>query len=144
MKLVKALQDAHAGELAAYYAYQGHWESLKDPSERAALQEIQQDELEHIIFLSHYLNKMGFKPSPIKDFVWTTIGKTIGALCHVTGWYLPMRVAGIMERIGTKSYIEISAIARAEGHEILAKKLLDMAEVEKRHENTFANFSVRK
>lgn len=144
MKLVKALQDAHAGELAAYYAYQGHWESLKDPSERAALQEIQQDELEHIIFLSHYLEKMGFKTSRVKDFTWTCIGKTIGALCHVTGWYLPMRIAGLMERIGTKSYIEISAIAKAEGHEILAKKLLDMAEVEKRHEEFFNRISVRK
>lgn len=144
MKLVKALQDAHAGELAAYYAYQGHWKSLKDPAERAKVQEIQEDELEHILFLSHYLHKMGYQSSPYKDFIWTRIGKAIGVLCHITGWWLPMRIAGMMERIGTKSYVKLSAIAKEEGHPVLARKLLEMAKTEEDHEKYFADISKSK
>jgi demethoxyubiquinone hydroxylase (CLK1/Coq7/Cat5 family) len=32
--LIRILQNAHAGELAAAFAYRGHWKSLKNSPEK--------------------------------------------------------------------------------------------------------------
>ena len=41
LKLIKLLQDAHAGEKAAAYAYNGHARSLTDQREIAELNKIE-------------------------------------------------------------------------------------------------------
>ena len=46
-RLVSLLQEAHAGEMAAAYAYRGHWKSMKDPGEREAIAKIEREEWEH-------------------------------------------------------------------------------------------------
>jgi demethoxyubiquinone hydroxylase (CLK1/Coq7/Cat5 family) len=46
-KLVEILQLAYSGELAAAYAYNGHWHSLVDPAERARVKTIEEEELHH-------------------------------------------------------------------------------------------------
>jgi demethoxyubiquinone hydroxylase (CLK1/Coq7/Cat5 family) len=38
--LVRVLQDAHAGELAAAYAYRGHWKSLRRAKRAAERAEV--------------------------------------------------------------------------------------------------------
>ena len=45
--LVRLLRLAYSGELAAAYAYAGHWRSVRDPVEREEIRRIECEELEH-------------------------------------------------------------------------------------------------
>jgi rubrerythrin len=46
-KLINILQLAYSGELAAAYAYRGHWHSLSDPDDRAQVKKIEEEEWHH-------------------------------------------------------------------------------------------------
>ncbi len=39
--LMRILQNAYSGEIAAAYAYRGHWKSLKDSPERTEIKKIE-------------------------------------------------------------------------------------------------------
>lgn len=43
-QFIYVLKGAYSGELAAAYAYRGHWRSLKNPLERGKVQEIEIEE----------------------------------------------------------------------------------------------------
>jgi len=45
--LIGILQLAYSGELAASYAYQGHWKSVGNPEEKDRIRAIEQEEWEH-------------------------------------------------------------------------------------------------
>ena len=45
--LVKILQNAYSGELAAAYAYRGHWKSLEDAAEINRIKQIEDEEWLH-------------------------------------------------------------------------------------------------
>lgn len=137
-KLIKMLQNAHAGELAAYYAYKGHADSVSDEIAREIF-EIRREELEHIFFLKRELIKFGSYPNRYRDAIFTIIGKTVSALCYVTGFYLPMYVAGLMEHVGAVSYEEMAEEANRIGEHELAVELKLMALKELEHEIYFRN-----
>ena len=40
-QLITVLQMAYSGELAAGYAYRGHWQSVRDSEERAHIKDLQ-------------------------------------------------------------------------------------------------------
>jgi rubrerythrin len=136
-KFIKMLQRAHAGELAAYHAYEGHWRSLSDPQERGAIKLIQDDELDHIRYLEIMLDVYHAQPSKIRDFIFTLIGKSASLMCYMTGWYLPMYGARFIENIGAVNYNVMSNKAKLLGLNETARALLMMGEVEKRHEDYF-------
>ena len=46
-RLIRVLQNAYSGELAAGYAYRGHWKSLRDPAERERSRIIEAEEWHH-------------------------------------------------------------------------------------------------
>ena len=46
-QLVKLLQKAYSAEKAASYAYQGHAASVKNPLEKIAIRQIEEDEWNH-------------------------------------------------------------------------------------------------
>lgn len=43
-RLVRILQNAYSGELAAGFAYRGHWKSVTDPLEKTRIQQIENEE----------------------------------------------------------------------------------------------------
>ncbi len=45
--LIRILQNAYSGEIAAAYAYRGHWKSLKDSPERTEIKKIEAEEWDH-------------------------------------------------------------------------------------------------
>lgn len=131
------LQQAHAGELAAYYAYEGHWRSLSDPRQREAVQKIQYEERDHIRYLKTMLDVYKSQPSKIRDFIFTMIGKTASFLCYITGWYLPMAGARFIENIGAVNYNVMSKKAKSLGLHETARALKMMGIMEDRHEKYF-------
>lgn len=138
-KLIRQLRFAHAAEIAAYHAYEGHWRSVTDEAEQKHIQSIALDELKHIYSIEKMLVILNSSPSPILDKAGKIVGELIGLACFYSGWRLPMLVAGLMEKIGTSSYKDIANTAIDNERYIMASHLLEMAKVEQAHDEYFEN-----
>lgn len=136
-KLIRQLKFAHAAEIAAYHAYEGHWRSVSNKAEQDYIRGIALDELKHIATLKKMLQGMRSQPSPFLDRAGTIVGELLGLACFYTGWRLPMWIAGMMEKIGTASYRDIAETAIKNERYLMAAKLLQMAKVEQEHEEYF-------
>ncbi len=135
--LIRQLQGAYSGELAAGFAYAGHWRSVKDPEERARIQQIEAEEWHHRQLVGDMLRDLGGRPNKVREMIFWMIGRTIAGLCHVGGWFFPMYGAGRLERGNIVEYEIAADYARACGREDLIDCLLSMAEVEWEHELYF-------
>src|SRR5258708_28287682 len=136
-RLVRQLQGAYSGELAAAFAYRGHWRSLSDGVDRERMRTIEAEEWHHRELVGTILRQLGAKPSGMRELVMFAIGRTLGALCHLSGWFLPMYGAGRLERHNIVEYEDAASYARGCGREDLIDCLLMMAEVEWEHEKYF-------
>jgi rubrerythrin len=142
-KLTNILQNAYSGELAAAYAYRGHWKSLKEPSEILTIQKIENEEWEHRRKVGLMLEDLGSGPNKLKEVYLTIIGKTIGFLCHIIGWFLAMYFAGRIESKNFKEYEDAAFYANAMELKSIYQDLVIMADVEKEHELFFKNIIAR-
>lgn len=136
-KLIAILQLAYSGELAAAYAYRGHWHSVSDATERASIQNIENDEWRHRKLVGEMLAGLGAAPKKSREIRAAIIGRSLQLLCHVTGWLAPMYGAGKLESRNIKEYEDAARFARDCGHPELIDCLLEMAEVEWEHEFYF-------
>ena len=136
-KLIRQLKGAYSGELAAGYAYRGHWHSVSNPAERERIRTIEAEEWHHRELVGEMLQKTGGKASPVREAIFWCIGKSIALLCHLGGWFLPIYGAGKLERGNIVEYEVAAQYALDCGHEALVDCLLEMAEVEWEHERYF-------
>jgi demethoxyubiquinone hydroxylase (CLK1/Coq7/Cat5 family) len=139
LNLIRILQNAHAGEVAAAYAYRGHWKSLKDSPEKTRIREIEAEEWDHRRRVGEWLGKLGAKPRPLREKIFLTIGKVLGPSCYVSGWFMPMYFAGRLESQNSVEYEDAAAFAKELGLDECVADLLDMARVEVEHEVFFHN-----
>lgn len=135
--LIRILQNAHAGECAAAYAYRGHWKSLKDSPEKTGIRKIEVEEWDHRERVGKWLEVLDACPRPMRERVFWTIGRTLGPMCFVTGRFMPMYFAGRLESGNVKEYEEAAEFARELGMKECVADLLDMARVELEHEVFF-------
>ncbi|HET6892015.1 MAG TPA: ferritin-like domain-containing protein [Pyrinomonadaceae bacterium] len=135
--LVAILQLAYSGELAASYAYRGHWHSVKNPDEAARIAEIENEEWHHRKLVGEMLQSLKSGPNFRREVRAAIIGRTLGALCHITGWFAPMYGAGRLESKNIREYEAAARYARGCGRDDLVDCLLTMAEVEWEHEKYF-------
>lgn len=135
--LVHVLQSAYSGELAAGYAYRGHWHSVRDPEERAHIHQIEDEEWHHRELVGGLLQQLDARPNRVREIVFWTIGRTLGVLCHVSGWFFPMYGAGKLERGNIVEYEVAARHAIDCGRTDMVDCLLTMAEVEWEHEFYF-------
>ncbi|HEV3486149.1 MAG TPA: hypothetical protein VG106_12125, partial [Vicinamibacterales bacterium] len=63
--LIRQLQGAYSGELAAGHAYRGHWRSVRDASERERIRVIEQEEWHHRELVGALLAQLGAKPNRV-------------------------------------------------------------------------------
>ncbi|MBA2479837.1 MAG: ferritin-like domain-containing protein [Planctomycetes bacterium] len=136
-KLIELLRLAHAGERAAAFAYAGHWRSVRDPDERAAIRAIEDEEWAHRRCLAGMLAGLGSRPALVREPIMATIGRLLGLGCFVSGWFLPMYGAGWIERRNVWENVTAARYAAAAGEDSLVEPLLRMAEVEWDHEQYF-------
>lgn len=136
-KLIAILQLAYSGELAAAYAYRGHWHSVSAPDEREAIRKIEEDELRHRELVGAMLSDLGGGPNARRELRATIIGRALQFLCHVTGWLCPMYGAGKLESRNVREYETAARYARDCGAAEMVDCLLEMAEVEWDHEHYF-------
>lgn len=141
--LIELLQRAHAGERAAYHAYEGHWRSVWSREERERIQAIAQEELDHRRDVGVMLGELGAGPAPWRERALLLIGVVIHVLCRLggwtgpIGWYAGMDGAGRLEAGNVHEYVSAATLARAAGREAYVAPLLHMAQVEFEHEVYF-------
>jgi len=136
-KLITILQLAYSGELAAAYAYRGHWHSVSRQEERDAIRAIEEDEWRHRRLVGAMLKGLDSGPNKVREIRATIVGRTLGFLCHVMGWLAPMYGAGKLESRNIKEYETAARYARECSQLALIDCLLEMAEVEWDHEKYF-------
>src|SRR5436853_1291490 len=132
-ELIKILRDAYSGERAAAYAYRGHWKSLRDASERTRIRQIEDEEWQHRRDVGAMLAAMNSAPVRFKELKMLLIGRGIGFLCHVIGWFLPMYFAGRLEGGNVVEYETAAAWAAGAGLTHFESGLREMAAREKEH-----------
>jgi rubrerythrin len=135
--LVRILQNAYSGEVAAAYAYRGHWRSLRPSPEKAHIEKIEAEEWDHRRRVGEWLEKLGAGPRPIREKVFWTIGRTLGVTCFISGWFMPMYFAGRLESQNSVEYEDAARFAKELGMQDCVDDLLDMARVEVEHEVFF-------
>ena len=136
-KLIAILQLAYSGERAAGYAYHGHWKSVSNSEEKARIRTIEDEEWHHRALVGEMLRTLNAQPNQWRELRATIIGRTLGFLCHVSGWLLPMYGAGKLESRNIVEYETAARYARTCGREEFIDCLLTMAEVEWEHEYYF-------
>jgi len=142
-RLVAILQLAYSGELAAAYAYRGHWHSLSGPAERARVKVIEEEELHHRTLVGEMLQSLDAEPDRRRELRATVVGRVLGFLCHLSGWLAPMYGAGRLESKNIVEYETAARYARDCGRTEFVDCLLTMAEVEWEHEAFFRSCVVR-
>jgi len=136
-KLIRQLQRACSGELAAGFAYRGHWRSVSDAAQRARIRTIEEEEWHHRALVRELLHQLDTRPKRILEAMYWLIGHAIGAFCFIGGWFAPMYGAGRLERINIVEYEDAAFDALHCGHPEMIDCLLTMAEVEWEHERFF-------
>jgi len=135
--LISLLQLAFSGERAAGYAYRGHSRSVSLAEERDRIALIEKEEWHHRLLVGQILLELGASPSRIREIRAALIGRTLGLLCHLSGWLLPMYGAGRLESRNIREYETAARFAWASGRLQYVECLLTMAEVEWEHELYF-------
>jgi len=135
--LIALLQLAHSGELAAALAYRGHWKSVSGPSDRECIQNIEIQELQHRARIADMLRELGESPQRFREIWSWLVGRSLGLLCHVSGWLIPMYGAGKLESRNVREYEAAARYAWFCGRRDWVDGILTMAEVEWDHEAYF-------
>ena len=133
------MQHAYSGEVAAAYAYRGHWRSLKDSAEKTRIKQIEAEEWDHRERVGHWLKTLDAGPNPRREKLFWTIGKVLGHTCFISGWFMPMYFAGRLESQNSIEYEDAAVFAKELGMSECVADLLDMARVEVEHEEFFSS-----
>jgi rubrerythrin len=140
--LVSILKDAYSGELAAALAYGGHWKSVRDPAQREMIQRIEREEWDHRERVGKMLAELNEKPSRRKEVFRKTMGHIVAIGCRMVGWFIPMFFAGRLEGQNICAYDIAAPHAKALGLADFERELVDMANVERGHEDYFLGLIV--
>ncbi|MBX3019454.1 MAG: ferritin-like domain-containing protein [Bdellovibrionaceae bacterium] len=135
-RLIRLLQDAHAGEMAAALAYGGHAASVREPWRQEILR-IRAEELHHRARLGEMLEALGAAPRPARELKMRMIGHFISAFCRVGGFLIPMYGAGQLERGNIAEYEVAARLALMAGLPGIVDELIEFGEIEWDHEAYF-------
>ena len=87
--LIRILQNAHAGEQAAAYAYRGHWKSVNDKEQSERIKQIEEEEWDHRKRVRAWLNKLEAEPKPLREKVFLDDWSSARSLMFCFGLVLP-------------------------------------------------------
>jgi hypothetical protein len=136
-KLPRLLRKAYSAEKAAAFAYQGHAASVKDPLEKKAIRQIEEDEWNHRREVLSIMDDFGIQPSRWYEARFHIVGKVISASCHVIGWFMPFFFAGKLESGNVCEYFRMKQYFNQVGCRTYDRLLYEMGMKEKEHEVYF-------
>ena len=136
-RLADLLQRAYSAEKAAAFAYIGHAASVKDPSEKHAIRQIEIDEWNHRSEVFTLMQRYGVPVSRYYECKYYLIGKLISASCYVIGWFMPFYFAGKLESCNVCEYFVMMHYFHELGIRDHDEVLYEMGMKEKDHEVYF-------
>lgn len=136
-QLSSLLQKAYSAEKAAAYAYIGHAASVKNPAEKIAIKQIEDDEWNHRKEVLHIMNHYGIPVSKVYEIRFAVIGRAISVSCHVIGWFMPFFFAGKLESGNVCEYFKMKGYFNSLGIHQWDALLYEMGMKEKEHEVYF-------
>ena len=137
--LARLLQKAYSAEKAAAYAYIGHAASVKNPAEKIAIRQIEEDEWNHRKEVLTIMNHYHIPVSQWYEIRFAVIGKIISASCHIIGWFMPFFFAGKLESGNVCEYFRMKQYFNSIGIRNWDLILYEMGMKEKEHEVYFLN-----
>ena len=138
-QLIKLLQKAYSAEKAAAFAYKGHAASVKNPEEKTAIRQIEEDEWNHRKEVLRIMDHYNIALSNWNEKRFAVIGKIISASCHVIGWFMPFFFAGKFESGNVCEYFRMKQYFNSLGIHDWDVILYEMGMKEKEHEVYFLN-----
>jgi len=135
--LAKSLQTAYSAEKAASFAYIGHAGSLKNSSEIAVVNEIENDEWEHRRNVLEIMHEYEVPVSKFYEIKYHLIGKFIGYSCYLIGRFMPYFFAGKLESGNVCEYFVMIRYFHSIGITKHDEILYEMGMKEKEHEVYF-------
>ena len=138
-QLIDLLKKAYSAEKAAAYAYIGHAASVKNPAEKIAIRQIEEDEWNHRKEVLAIMNHYNISISKWYEMRFAIIGRVISASCHVIGWFMPFFFAGKLESGNVCEYFRMKGYFNSLGIHHWDQVLYEMGMKEKEHEVYFLN-----
>jgi len=135
--LINSLRLAYSAEKAAAYAYIGHARSLKNPAEKAAVQQIENDEWEHRENVLSIMKEYVIPVSKYYEFKYAVIGRLISFSCYFIGRFMPYFFAGKLESGNVCEYFKMMKGFHSIGITEHDEVLHEMGIKEKEHEVFF-------
>lgn len=135
--LADLLQMAYSAEKAAAFAYIGHYNSLKEPTIKAAVKQIELDEWNHRAEVKTLMDLYEVPVSAYYEIKFHIIGKIIALSCHLIGWFMPIYFAGRLESGNVCEYFRMMHYFHELGIRTHDTVLYDMGIKEKEHEDFF-------
>ena len=105
--------------------------------ERARIKQIEDEEWHHRELVGGMLKNWERTRVNRREVRSLLLGRALGFLCHLMGWFAPMYGAGRLESRNIREYETAARHARDCGHGEFTDCLLMMAEVEWEHEYYF-------
>lgn len=136
-ELIDLLQRAYSAEKAAAFAYQGHAGSVKDKTEKSAIQQIEVDEWNHRKEVLNIMKHYDIPVSTYYEIRFHIIGKTISFGCYIIGWFMPFYFAGSLESGNVCEYFRMKHFFNELGIKDHDEVLYEMGMKEKEHEVYF-------
>lgn len=136
-QLIRILQAAYSGEMAAAYAYRGHWKALSCFDEKEMVYIIEDEEWTHRRQVRRMLSELDARPQQLRECVMWIVGRSIGLACHVVGRFMSMYFAGRLESGNVSEYENAGRLAARLGLRGLEEELMEMARTERSHERFF-------
>ena len=84
-----------------------------------------------------WLEHLSAKPKYLREKIFWTIGRTLGILCFISGWFFPMYFAGRLESQNTKEYEDAAQFAKELKMDECYGELMEMSAKELEHEEFF-------
>ena len=136
-RLVRLLQMAYSAEKAAAFAYVGHAGSVRNPDEKRAIAQIENDEWHHREVVLSIMQQYGIQPSRYNEIKYHIIGRMLSMGCHVIGWFMPYFFAGRLESGNVCEYFVMMRYFNDLGITAHDNDLYEMGMKEKEHEVYF-------
>ncbi len=136
-ELIDLLKRAYSAEKAAAFAYIGHAGSVKDPKEKKAIKQIEDDEWQHRKEVLKLMVQYDIPVSIYYEIRFHIIGRLISGSCYVIGWFMPFYFAGKLESGNVCEYFRMKQYFNSLGIKEHDNILYEMGMKEKEHEVYF-------
>jgi rubrerythrin len=131
------LRLSYSSELGAATAYRGHAANVRSEADRAAVQQVHEDELRHRADLKAIMDARGVGVWWPFEWFFLALGTSVAFGCRFWGDWASATGAAMFEVNGVSEYQRLAALAARLGEPALVEKFGHMEVQERDHRDLF-------